>query len=256
MNESLFSLKGKIAVITGAGGGVGKAISLALAQYGANVVLTERPGEEKKLNESKELIEGMGNNVFVTTLDVTNLESIKELTVVVEEHFGKIDILVNNAGASLRAPSLDVTEKEWDHVQDINLKGTFFTSQQVAKIMKKTGGGKIINITSVHGINGFQERAAYCSSKAGVVNLTKVLAIDWAEHGINVNAVGPNYMRTPLTESILQDKEFYDDVIYRTPLKKIAEPEDLVGAIVYLASPSSNFVTGHTLMVDGGWTAW
>lgn len=256
MDSKLFDLNNKVAVITGAGGGVGGDISIALAEHGANVILTERPGAEANLMKCKEKIQEMGREALITTLDVTNIESIKKMVATIKKQFKKIDILINNAGVSLRAPSLEVTEKEWDLVQDVNLKGTFFTSQEVAKVMKENGGGKIINVSSIHGINGFHERAAYCSSKAGVVNLTKVLAIDWAEHGINVNGIGPNYMVTPLTKGILEDKEFHDDVIYRTPLRKIGKPNDLSGGIVYLASPSSDFVTGHTLMVDGGWTAW
>lgn len=253
---SSFNLTNKVAIVTGSGSGIGKTIALGLAESGASVVVTELPGKEEVARETAAEIEKLGQQVLVTTLDVTKVETIRRMVSEVKAHFGRIDILVNNAGIIIRKPSLEVTEEDWDKVHDVNLKGTFFTSQEVAKVMKDNGGGKIVNIASINGVVGFYERAAYCSSKAGIVNLTRVLAIDWAEYGINVNAVGPNYLLTPLTEKLFANDEFREDVLYRTPIKKIGTPEDVVGAVVYLASPASNFVTGHTVMVDGGWTAW
>ncbi|MCM3762299.1 glucose 1-dehydrogenase [Alkalihalobacillus oceani] len=251
-----FDLTNKVAIVTGSGSGIGKTIALGLAESGASIVVTELPGKEEVARETAAEIEKLGQQVLVTTLDVTKVETIRQMVSEVKAHFGRIDILVNNAGIIIRKPSLEVTEEDWDKVHDVNLKGTFFTSQEVAKVMKENGGGKIVNIASINGVVGFYERAAYCSSKAGIVNLTRVLAIDWAEYGINVNAVGPNYLLTPLTEKLFANDEFREDVLYRTPIKRIGTPEDVVGAVVYLASPAANFVTGHTVMVDGGWTAW
>ncbi|MCM3712699.1 SDR family NAD(P)-dependent oxidoreductase [Halalkalibacter oceani] len=253
---SSFDLTNKVAIVTGSGSGIGKTIALGLAESGASIVVTELPGKEEAARETAAEIEKLGQQALVATLDVTKLETIRQMVSEAEAHFGRIDILVNNAGIIIRKPSLEVTEEDWDKVHDVNLKGTFFTSQEVAKVMKEHGGGKIVNIASINGVVGFYERAAYCSSKAGIVNLTRVLAIDWAEYGINVNAVGPNYLLTPLTEKLFSNDEFREDVLYRTPIKRIGTPEDVVGAVVYLASPASNFVTGHTVMVDGGWTAW
>jgi NAD(P)-dependent dehydrogenase (short-subunit alcohol dehydrogenase family) len=140
-------------------------------------------------------------------------------------------------------------------VQDVNLKGLFFLSQRVARRMKGSGGGRIVNIASQNGVIGYYKRAAYCSSKAGVVNLTRVLALEWAEHGINVNAVGPTFILTPLTQSTFDDPQMRQDLLGRIPLGRVGQPEDVVGAVVFLASPAAAMVTGHTLMVDGGWTA-
>lgn len=251
-----FDLTGKIAIVTGSGSGIGKTLVIGLAEAGADVVITELPGREREANETVKQIDKLGRRSLTVSLDITKIETIHDMVSDVMEHFGRIDILINNAGVIIRKPSLEVTEEDWDKVVDVNLKGTFFTSQAVAKRMVDNNGGKIINIASINGIVGFHERAAYSASKAGVVNLTRVLAIDWAKYGINVNAIGPNYLMTPLTEKIFENEEFRNDVLYRTPLKRIGTPEDVVGAVVYLASDASNFVTGHTLLVDGGWTAW
>jgi 2-deoxy-D-gluconate 3-dehydrogenase len=172
------------------------------------------------------------------------------------KHFGRLDILVNNAGINVPRLALDVTEDDWDRVLEVNLKGVFFVAQAVAKrAMVPHGSGKIINIASQNGVIGYFYRAAYCSSKAGVVNLTRVLALEWAKYHINVNAIGPTFLETPLTRPMFENAEFKADVLNRIPLGRIGKPEDVVGAVVYLASPAADLVTGHTLLVDGGWTA-
>jgi 2-deoxy-D-gluconate 3-dehydrogenase len=247
---------GKVALVTGAGSGLGQATAIALAQMGADVAITELPGKEPAAAETAKAIQAEGRRALVCPLDVTRLPMISEVVDQVLQHFGRLDILVNNAGINIPKWAVDVTEEDWDKVLDVNLKGVFFVAQAVArKALIPRGGGKIINIASQNGVIGYHYRAAYCSSKAGVINLTRVLAIEWAQHHINVNAIGPTFLETPLTRPMFQNKDFYEDVIRRIPLGRIGKPEDVVGAVVYLASPASDLVTGHTLLVDGGWTA-
>ncbi len=247
---------GKVALVTGAGSGLGQATAIALAQAGADVVITELPGKESAAAETAKAIEAEGRRARVCPLDVTRIPMISDVVDQTLQHFGRIDILVNNAGINVPQWAVDVTEEDWDRVLDVNLKGVFFVAQAVAKkALIPQGGGKIINIASQNGVIGYYYRAAYCSSKAGVVNLTRVLAIEWAKHQINVNAIGPTFLETPLTRPMFQNKEFYEDVVRRIPLGRIGKPEDVVGAVIYLASPASDLVTGHTLLVDGGWTA-
>ena len=174
----------------------------------------------------------------------------------VVRRFGRIDILVNNAGVNVPKLAVDVTEADWDRVLDVDLKGVFFTTQAVAKkAMIPQGGGKVVNIASQMGVVGYVYRAAYCSAKAGVINLTRVLAFEWAKHKINVNSVAPTFVETPLTRPMFEDKAFKDDVLSRIPLGRLGKPEDVVGSVVYLSSAAADMVTGHTLLVDGGWTA-
>jgi 2-deoxy-D-gluconate 3-dehydrogenase len=256
MNIPTMRVEGKVAVVTGAGTGIGKAAAEGLAHFGADVVITEITSKMELGHEvAKEIAEKTGRKVIALPLDLPDLNSIQALTDAAIAQFGKIDILVNNAGIQIAKPALEVTESDWDKVLDTNLKGAFFCSQSVAKEMVKQNFGRIINIASQNGLVGYHNRAAYCSAKAGMVNLTRVLAIEWAKYGINVNAVAPTFIRTPLGEQTLKDKTFYDDIISRIPLGRIGEPEELIGAVVYLASDAATLVTGHTLLADGGWTA-
>jgi 2-deoxy-D-gluconate 3-dehydrogenase len=247
---------GKVALVTGAGSGLGQASAIALAQMGADVAITELPGKEAAAAETARAIEGEGKRALICSLDVTKLPMISEVVDQTLRHFGRLDILVNNAGINIAKWAVDVTEEDWDKVLDVNLKGVFFMAQAVArKALIPQASGKIINIASQNGVIGYFYRAAYCSSKAGVVNLTRVLALEWARHHINVNAIGPTFLYTPLTRPMFENKEFHEDVLRRIPLGRIGKPEDVVGAVIYLASPASDLVTGHTLLVDGGWTA-
>ena len=200
-------------------------------------------------------IEAEGRRGLALPLEVRDLSSINAMVSAAVAEMGRIDILVNNAGINIPRPALEFTEDEWDAVLDINLKGLFFCSQRVAREMVKQKHGKIVNIASQNGVVGYYKRAAYCSSKAAVVNLTRVLAIEWAEHGINVNAVGPTFVLTPLTQSTFDDPVLREDLLKRIPLGRVGQPEDVVGAVVFLASPAADLVTGHTLLVDGGWTS-
>jgi len=249
-------LDDKIALITGAGTGLGQAIALGFAEMGAGVAITELPGKEALAETTAEGIRAAGRRAFIVPLDVTRVDTIEGAVAQVMKHFGRIDILVNNAGINIPKFALDVTESDWDRIQAVNLKGTFFVTQAVAKqALVPHGGGKVINMASQMGVIGYSKRAAYCSSKAGVVNLTRVLAFEWAQYKINVNCIGPTFVLTPLTAPMFEDPEFHEDVLNRIPLGRLGEPGDIVGAAVYLASPAADMVTGHALIVDGGWTA-
>ena len=247
---------GKVAIVTGTGSGLGQASALALAQSGAKLVLTELPGRTEAAEATAQMArDDYGVEAIVLPLDVMQRAQIDGLVSGALDKFGQIDVLVNNAGVNIPKLALDVTEEDWDRVLDINLKGLFFTTQAVGRAMIERKSGKIINIASQMGVVGYWKRAAYCSSKAGVVNLTRVLAFEWAQYGIRVNAIGPTFVETPLTRPMFEDAAFRDDVLGRIPLGQLAKPEDIAGGVVYLASAASDMVTGHTLLIDGGWTA-
>lgn len=250
-----FDLHGKVAVVTGAGSGLGRAIAVALARHGADVAVTELPEKSALAAETVVEILATGRRASAIPLDVTDLGSIDALVPAVVRSLGRLDILVNNAGLNIQRHALEVTEQDWDRVLDVNLKGLFFCSQAAGRHMVGNGGGCIVNIASQMGLVGYWRRAAYCSSKAGVVNLTRVLAIEWAAHGITVNAIAPTFVLTPLTAPMFEDAEFKADVLARIPLGRLADPDDIANAAVYLASPAAKMVTGQTLAVDGGWTA-
>lgn len=248
------NLTGKVALVTGGGKGIGRAIALALAECGASVAIASRTMAD--LEKVKTEIEDKGGECFVTTADVSVVNQCYEMVEKVYQWHNRLDILVNSAGINIQRVATDVTEEEWDKVISTNLKGSFFCCQAAGKKMIAQRKGKIINITSQMSFVGYYKRAAYCASKGGVAQFTKVLAVEWAPYNINVNCVAPTFIYTPLTAPMFEDKDFYDDVLNRIPMRKIGKPEDVTGAVIYLASDASDLVTGSTILVDGGWVAW
>ncbi|KGE19710.1 SDR family NAD(P)-dependent oxidoreductase [Paenibacillus wynnii] len=248
-----FDLTGKIAVITGASMGIGQGLAKALAHAGAKVILTAR--SVQALEAVAEEIRVEGGEAEVRQLDVTNTAQISKVMNEIGEAFGRIDILVNNAGLGANHPAVDVTEQDWDSMMDVNLKGLFFCCQAAGKIMLKQGSGRIVNISSQASVVGIVDHAVYCASKGGVNQLTRVLALEWSSQGVNVNAVAPTFTYTPGTAERLDNPEYYQNVVSRIPANRVAELQDVAGAVIYLASSAGNMVTGTTLLVDGGWTA-
>jgi len=248
-----FDLSEKTAIVTGAGRGIGYHIALSLAKYGANVVVCSRTASE--LEKIAEEIKQMGRQSLVYPLDITNIKEFGPLVDNVVEKFRHIDILVNNAGVNRQEWAENFTEENWDLIMSTNLKGLFFLSQAVGRVMIQQKKGKIINISSDAGTVGLPRRAAYCASKGGVNLLTKNLAIEWAKYNINVNAVSPAFVETPLTAPMFKEQGFMDWIINNTPLGRVGQPNEVAGAVVFLASEIANYITGHVLLIDGGWTA-
>ena len=245
-----FRLDGKVALVTGASRGLGAGIADALQEAGATVVGTSRnPGSATQVAKQ------LGSVPVV--MDITDVASVRAGVDCVASELGRLDILVNNAGLNIPQGVFDVDEASWDAVLNTNLKGTFFAAQAAARCMVTSReGGRIINIASQAGVVGIEERSAYGASKGGAVLLTKVLAIELAQHGITVNAVAPTFIATELTCGTLENSAWRERVLSRIPLGRIGETEDVAAATIYLASPAAALVTGHTLLVDGGWTAW
>ncbi|MBZ4688600.1 MAG: Dehydrogenase with different specificitity [Clostridiales bacterium] len=252
--KDIFDLTGKVALIVGGTGGLGKDMALGLAEHGANVIVASRKPERGQDVVGK--IRGLGRKSWTEVLDVLDVESIKKAVDHIVEELGQINILVNLAGTQIWQKAEEYTEENWDTVVDFNLKGAFLLSREVGKQMIKQGGGKIIHISSVRSMLGFPENyTAYCAAKGGLNMYVKCLAAEWAKYNINVNAVAPTFIETPLTKGMLSDEETRNNVINRIPLHRLGQPEDLVGAIVYFAAPASDFITGQILFADGGVTS-
>jgi len=248
-----FDLGGRVAIVSGAGRGMGSHFAVALARYGADIVLCSRTRSE--LEEVGAEIRGLGRRVLIQQMDVLKNSEIQAMVEATVKEFGKIDILVNNAGLNVPQWAEEVTEEAWDRVMNTNLKGLFFVAQAVGRVMIKQKRGKIINISSQSGSVGLIMRAAYCASKGGVNLLTKVLAVEWAKYNVLVNAIAPTFVETPLTKPMLAQEDFRNYVLGNIPLGRVGKPGDVIGALIYLASEASSMVTGHVLLVDGGWTA-
>lgn len=248
-----FSIQDKIAIVTGASKGIGYGLAQALAAAGAKVAVMARSTD--LLHPLVEEISQAGGQAKAYELDVRNVEQIRSVFGQVAKDFGRLDIVVNNAGLGEGVLAEDITEDYWDEMMDVNLKGVFFCCQAAGRIMLEQGFGKIINVSSQVSVVGITEGAAYCASKGGVNQLTKVLALEWSSRGVNINAVGPTFIHTPGTAERLDSPDFRDGVLARIPAGRIGTISDVAGAVIYLASPAADLVTGTLLLVDGGWTA-
>jgi NAD(P)-dependent dehydrogenase (short-subunit alcohol dehydrogenase family) len=240
MEQPSFDLTGRVALVTGAGRGIGHDLALALAGAGATVVSGIRGGDAP--TES-------------VTIDLRDVGSIRAAVDTVVERHGRIDVLVNNAGLGTNHDALDVTEEEWDELMAVNLKGLFFTCQAAGRHMVARRYGRIVNMSSQAGHVGIRRHAAYSASKGGVELLTKVLALEWGPHGVTVNAVAPTFVRTPGTAERLDRPEFLDDVLTRIPIGRVGTTTEVAAAVIFLASPSAGLVNGTSIVADGGWTA-
>ncbi|MFH0820717.1 MAG: glucose 1-dehydrogenase [Candidatus Peregrinibacteria bacterium] len=248
--KNLFDLSGKVAIVTGASRGLGKAMALGLAQCGADVVITDVLDTESAVQE----IKALGRKSMGLKVDVTDKKQIEDMVEKVVGTFKHIDILINNAGVYFPTPIKDLKEQDWDKIISVNLKGTLLCAQAVGNQMIKQKSGAIVNVASVAGIMAFAQSGAYNSSKAAIIMLTKTLAIEWASYGIRVNAICPGIFATDMTKGLLGDKGFQQMVSSRVPMKRYGTPDELAGAAIYLASDAASYTTGHALVADGGWT--
>lgn len=248
-----FSLRGKVAIVTGATRGLGYAMAKALAKAGADLVVVSR-----KMNDCEMVakeIETMGKSALPVTADLRNVSSINTLVEKSINKYHKIDILINNAGAAVTKPPEEIEESEWDFVMDLNLKGAFFMAQKVGKQMIKQRSGKIINIASVFGLVGDGNIISYCASKGGLLQMTRSMALAWARYNILVNAIAPGYIETDINKEVLKQEKVYNYLMRNIPVRRLGTVNDLIGTVVYMSSSATDYMTGQTVVIDGGWLA-
>jgi 2-dehydro-3-deoxy-D-gluconate 5-dehydrogenase len=250
MTVDLFSLEGKVAAITGATRGIGRAMAIALAEAGSDIALLQR---SKEFLGVKEEIERLGRKCFIVNCDLENASEVSEAISSVVAYFGKLDILVNNAGIQRRSPAVDFAEEDWDAVMNVNLKTVWLLCQQAGRQMLKQGSGKIINMASLLSYQGGITVPAYAAAKGGVAQLTKALSNEWAAKGVNVNGIVPGYIATDMNEALINDETRSRQIIERIPAGRWGQANDFKGAVVFLASDASAYIHGHLLAVDGGW---
>jgi NAD(P)-dependent dehydrogenase (short-subunit alcohol dehydrogenase family) len=249
-----FGLSGKVALVTGSARGLGRAISLALAHAGADIALGLRDGSAHGGLPGE--VEALGRRALPLQMDMTNVDQIFRAVDATVAHFGRLDILVNNAGIAPGNLAENVREEDFDLTLAVNVKGTFFASQAAGRIMIKQKSGRIINVSSQAGFVALPTESIYCTTKAAIVHLTKCLAVEWGKYDITVNAIAPTFIETPGTEACLADPAFHADVVERiAALHRVGKPVDVAGSVVFLASPAASLITGHTMIIDGGWTA-
>lgn len=250
MSTTLFDLTGQVAIVTGTSRGLGQYFARALAIAGANLVLTSR--NRKDLTEFEKEIKSLGRRAISLELDVRNRDSIERMVAEAEEEFGRIDILVNNAGCNVRKPALDITWDDWNLILDTNLRGSFFVAQAVARGMISRGYGRIINIGSVTSVAGYAGLAPYGASRGGIRQLTMSLADDWGKYGVTVNCLAPGWFQTEQNKTLYQNEKWVEYLCDRIPVRRPGQPNDLDAAVIFLAAEASRYVTGQTLLVDGG----
>ncbi len=253
MGSEMFSLEGKVAVVTGGSKGFGKAIALGLADAGADVVVASRT--QVDLDKVADEIKQKGGKSLAVATDITDSASVKNLAAKTVDAFDKIDILVNNAGMGATCPFLKISEDQWDGIFNTNLKGYFLCTQAIGSYMFKAKSGRVINISSAMAEAPLAFTSAYAATKGGINSLTKALALEWANFGITVNAITPSYFATDMNKQSMEDEKISKLIMSKTPLKRWGQVEELVGLVVYLASDASSYMTGSILPLDGGWTA-
>lgn len=254
LGTGLFDLTGRVALVTGAGRGLGRTMALALAAAGADIMAASRTAPE--LESLCDEVAALGREAHFAPVDITSEQSVDHLVQETLQHFGHLDVLVNNAGINIRKPVLELDPAEYRQVLETNLYGYFLCARAAGRELVRQGSGKVINVSSIMGRVALATQAAYASSKGAIEQLTKVLALEWATAGVQVNALAPTYFETELTRPLFEDPERKAFIEGRTPMGRWGQPHELAGAVIFLASMASDYITGHTLVVDGGWTAW
>ncbi len=254
LGTQIFDLTGRVALITGGGRGLGETFAYALAAAGADIVVSSRTAGE--IEQVAEAVRAMGRRAEAITCDITDEASVEAMVSEAVARMGHLDILVNNAGMNIRKPILEITLQEWQQVLDTNLKGYFLAGRAAGRVLVAQGHGKMINIGSIFVSTALPAQGPYASSKGAIMQLTRVMALEWAKRGVQVNLLSPTYFETEMTRPVYADPERKAFIEDRTPMGRWGQPHELAGSLVFLASHASDFITGQELLVDGGYTAW